>query len=380
MKLLRKTARELFGIDRRERRGTFILSLILAMLLLVRLVVLRPGRLPAELPPLLPDQAAANATTGLPGEPARLFVFDPNTAGYDDLVSLGLSQRQARTLINYRNSGARFRRPEDLLRVYGIDSLTAARLIPYITIVGAGGGSRGESAGVIKRKITREGKSGKAGGIQGEQAAAEMARGGTEVFAGREKGAFSGDRPAEFAGREKVSYSGKGLAEFAGEDKGEAGGGYAGNRELLIDLNTCTAGELETLPGIGPVLASRIIRYRSLLGGFVDPLQLSEVYGLDSAVVRLAAARLTLTFDSVRPLVLDSATFGDLARHPYLGYEAARQITRYRAMARRPMTLGEMAGNGVITPEQAGRIAPYVKPQGNVVRSDYEFISSKVLK
>ncbi|MEZ4999001.1 MAG: helix-hairpin-helix domain-containing protein [Bacteroidales bacterium] len=226
--------------------------------------------------------------------------------------------------------------------------MTAARLIPCITIVGAGGGSRGESAGVIKRKITREGKSGKAGGIQGEQAAAEMAGGGTGMF--------------------------------AGTDKGEAGGGYAGNRELLIDLNTCTAGELETLPGIGPVLASRIIRYRSLLGGFVDPLQLSEVYGLDSAVVRLAAARLTLTFDSVRPLVLDSATFGDLARHPYLGYEAARQITRYRAMARRPMTLGEMAGNGVITPEQAGRIAPYVKPQGNVVRSDYEFISSKVLK
>ena len=364
MKPLRKTARELFGIDRRERRGTFILSLILAMLLLVRLIVLRPGRLPAELPPLLPDQAAANATPGLPGEPARLFVFDPNTAGYDDLISLGLTQRQARTLINYRNSGARFRRPEDLLRVYGIDSLTAARLIPYITIVGAGGGSRGESAGVIKRKITREGKSGKAGGIQGEQAAAEMAGGGTGVFAATEKGAFSGDR----------------LNEFAGGEKGEAGGGYAGNRELLIDLNTCTAVELETLPGIGPVLASRIIRYRSLLGGFVDPLQLSEVYGLDSAVVRLAAARLTLTFDSVRPLVLDSATFGDLVRHPYLGYEAARQITRYRAMARCPVTLGEMAGSGVITREQAGRIAPYVRPPGNVAGSDYEFISSKVLK
>jgi len=32
--------------------------------------------------------------------------------------------------------------------------------------------------------------------------------------------------------------------------------------KFLIDINTATLGELQTLPGIGPVLASSIIQYR----------------------------------------------------------------------------------------------------------------------
>ncbi len=332
VKPFRKTVRELFGIDRRERRGTFILSLMLAVLLLVRLVAFRPGRLPPELPPLQEDNATMVAE-GEPGIPAVPFTFDPNTAGYDDLIRLGLTERQARTLVNYRNSGARFRRPEDLQRVYGIDPAMAARLIPYIIIEDADG-----AAETVRGQ--EQGKAPAAGDGKGKPPEEWIA--GGSVY-----------RPARSAGHERVD---------------------------MIDLNLCCADELERLPGIGPVLAARIIRYRSLLGGFVEPGQMAEVYGLDSAVARMVKGNVMLTFDSVRPLVLDSITFGDLARHPYLGYEAARQITRYRAIAGGPVTLGEMVGSGVITPAQAGRIAPYVRPPQGVIRSDYEFISSKVLK
>ncbi|PYS42313.1 MAG: hypothetical protein DMG14_04415 [Acidobacteria bacterium] len=37
---------------------------------------------------------------------------------------------------------------------------------------------------------------------------------------------------------------------------------------LAINLNTATAKELETLPGIGPALASRIIAFREKRHGF----------------------------------------------------------------------------------------------------------------
>ncbi len=336
MNRFRKSIRALIGLDRRERRGTFILSLLLVVMLAIRLTVFRPGEVPAELPPLPVAQDDPAGGTGGVGSVPVPFVFDPNTSPFDELVSLGLTERQARTLVNYRSSGARFRRPEDLRRVYGIDSATAERLIPYIIIADDPKGRSVEKQGEGERESFRGG--------YGEAA---------EISTARNRG---GDR----------------------EDLHAATALEPDLRS--IDLNLCTAAELERLTGIGPVLAERIIKYRSLLGGFVDTDQLTEVYGLDTSVARMAAGRVILASDRVKLIVLDSASFSDLARHPYIGYEAARLITRYRSVAGTPVTLGKMVAAGVITAERAGRLAPYVRPAQGVVGTDYEFISLKVLK
>ncbi|MEO3809992.1 ComEA family DNA-binding protein [Sphaerisporangium sp. B11E5] len=47
-----------------------------------------------------------------------------------------------------------------------------------------------------------------------------------------------------------------------------------------LDLNTATTGQLETLPGVGEVLATRIIEYRQTHGGFRSVDQLREVTGI----------------------------------------------------------------------------------------------------
>jgi len=50
-----------------------------------------------------------------------------------------------------------------------------------------------------------------------------------------------------------------------------------------ININRATAGELDALPGIGPVLASRIIDYRKANGPFTSVDDLLKVSGIGSA-------------------------------------------------------------------------------------------------
>lgn len=50
----------------------------------------------------------------------------------------------------------------------------------------------------------------------------------------------------------------------------------------LIDPNRASSRELETIPGIGPVLAARIIEYRETVGGFEHPEDLLNVSGIGS--------------------------------------------------------------------------------------------------
>lgn len=51
-------------------------------------------------------------------------------------------------------------------------------------------------------------------------------------------------------------------------------------RDGPIDLNTADAALLDTLPGIGPELASRIVEYRQTIGLFVSVEQIMDVEGI----------------------------------------------------------------------------------------------------
>ncbi|MBX3303131.1 MAG: helix-hairpin-helix domain-containing protein [Nitrospira sp.] len=60
----------------------------------------------------------------------------------------------------------------------------------------------------------------------------------------------------------------------------ETRGGQQGQR--LLDLNQASAGELEALPGIGAVLAQRVIAFRTSSGGFRAVDDLRQVKGIGS--------------------------------------------------------------------------------------------------
>lgn len=62
------------------------------------------------------------------------FKFDPNIASLDELLKLGFRAKTAQTLIKYREKGGKFFKPEELKKIYGVDSVLYAQLEPFISI------------------------------------------------------------------------------------------------------------------------------------------------------------------------------------------------------------------------------------------------------
>ena len=64
----------------------------------------------------------------------RMEVFDPNTADSSTLVHLGFKPWQAKNMVKYRAAGGKYRKPEDLKKLYGITDSMYQALTPYIYI------------------------------------------------------------------------------------------------------------------------------------------------------------------------------------------------------------------------------------------------------
>lgn len=88
------------------------------------------------------------------------------------------------------------------------------------------------------------------------------------------------------AGSTTASGTGSGGAGSAGGSPGSSGGGAATG---LININTAGASELETLPGIGPATAQKIVDFRESNGPFSSVDDLLDVPGIGDA--KLEAVR-----------------------------------------------------------------------------------------
>jgi competence protein ComEA len=62
----------------------------------------------------------------------------------------------------------------------------------------------------------------------------------------------------------------------------------------VVNINTASAAELETLPGIGPSLAQRIIEHREAHGPFADPAEIMAVSGIGEATFAKIADRIVV--------------------------------------------------------------------------------------
>lgn len=96
------------------------------------------------------------------------------------------------------------------------------------------------------------------------------------------------------------------------------------------DLNLVTEADLMEVSGIGETLSNRIIAYREKLGGFVDIIQLKDVYGLKAEVIQKLEEIIVLkTPAEVEKKNINTISVLELSELPYFDYEMARTIVNF---------------------------------------------------
>lgn len=151
---------DFFGISRKEARGALMMMLFCAMIIWTPFFFRRwilpfvpTGSPPPEMKVLdsiallLEQQQTSrhrvrNAPPGAHTAPVRITLvpFDPNKASEKELRGLGIPAFIAGRIEKFRSKGGRFRRKEDLLKIYDFPQDLYVRLDKYIMIP-AGEGS-----------------------------------------------------------------------------------------------------------------------------------------------------------------------------------------------------------------------------------------------
>ena len=223
----------------------------------------------------------------------KLSAFDPNTADSTLLLRLGLQPWQVRSIYRYRAKGGIYRQPSDFARLYGLTVKQYKELLPYI-------------------RISDEYKS------------------AAEVY-----GRTDGDKVVRDSLRYPVKLQ-------------------PGQYVTLDDADTAS---LRKVPGIGRYYASRIVRYRNDLGGYVSVAQLSEIEGIPEA----ALSYFRVTGGAVRKLNLNRLTLNELKHHPYINFYQARRIIDYRRLKGPLHSIDDLRLLKDFSQRDIERLRPYVE-------------------
>ena len=126
-----------------------------------------------------------------------------------------------------------------------------------------------------------------------------------------------------------------------------------------IELNSSDTTALKKIPGIGSGFANRIVKYRNLLGGYSNIEQLKEVYGLDDYLYDKIRPYLTIA-PKTKKIRINSATFEELNKHPYISYKQAKVIVDIRDRKADIESMNRLSLLDEFTDNDTKRLAPYL--------------------
>jgi competence ComEA-like helix-hairpin-helix protein len=129
---------------------------------------------------------------------------------------------------------------------------------------------------------------------------------------------------------------------------------------ILVEINEADSITLTTVKGIGPSFASRIIKYRNRLGGYISLNQLKEVFGIDSTKFAQILPQLKLSNPTIKQININTCTFDELKNFPYLSYKQMNAIIAYRKQHGNYKSEKDLSKILIINSETIEKIKPYI--------------------
>lgn len=130
--------------------------------------------------------------------------------------------------------------------------------------------------------------------------------------------------------------------------------------KVMVELNSADSAGLEAIRGIGPAFASRIVRYRTRLGGFFRKEQLRDVYGVDSLKYEELKDQVRVDPGLVQKININRASFDEIRKHPYLTYNQMNAIIQYRKQHGDYRSIDDLRKIAILNDEILRKIEPYL--------------------
>lgn len=130
-----------------------------------------------------------------------------------------------------------------------------------------------------------------------------------------------------------------------------------------ISLNETDTTEWKKVPGIGSSFSRRIVKYRSLLGGYVSINQLKEVYGVTDELFETIAPFINeedVDRSDFVKININQLEFREILAHPYINYEQTKAIVNLRRRTGSITSTNQLAMLDEFTSEDIERITPYI--------------------
>ncbi|WP_410222349.1 ComEA family DNA-binding protein [Pedobacter sp.] len=203
------------------------------------------------------------------------FYFDPNIIDANKWQLLGLSLKQAQSIVNYVAKGGRFYKPEDLKKMYTISPQKYEELLPYVQITAQKQENNFKSSFIKKEPVMVE--------INNADT--------TELTLIRGIGPAFARRIVKYRERLGGFYKKEQLMEVFGIDStkyNQIKDEITVNKENLkkLNINTVQYEELKNHPYLTGKQANAIIQYRKQHGNYKSSEDLNKVLILSPEIVQ----------------------------------------------------------------------------------------------